>query len=67
MQFDYPKFVIFELKDTGPLVSTFDSAHEVAMHLWGRYLPYIAIFKDRKLVHLKSADVTEVERELGDV
>ena len=67
MQFDYPKFVVFELKDTGPLVSTFDSAHEVAMHLWGRYLPYVAIFKDRKLVHLKSSDVSEVEKELADV
>ncbi len=66
-RFEYPRFIVFELTETGPLVSTFDSPHEVALHLWGRYLPYLAVFKDRKLVHFKSGELDGIEKELEDV
>ena len=67
MEFKYPKFIVFELTDTGPLVSSFDTSHKVALHLWGRYLPYLAVFKDRRLIRLESGEIDGIEKELGGV
>lgn len=62
----YPKFVIIEMADPGPIITTFTTAHEVAAHLWGRYLPYLAVFKDRRLIHIESSEVGEIEKQLDN-
>lgn len=65
--FNYPQFVVFELTETGPLVSTFETAPEVAAHLTGRYQPHLAVFRDRNLVHLQSTVISDIEKQLtGD-
>lgn len=62
---NYPQFIVFELTETGPLVSTFETARETAEHLKGRYQPRLAVFKDRNLVHLESTVISDIEKQLS--
>lgn len=59
---EYPKIVIVGMMDYGPHIWTFEDAHEAAMFLWGKYLPYYAIFKNRELVIPDVGDLDEIER-----
>lgn len=63
---DYPKFVLVGLMNYGPHIWTFDSATDVCMFLWGKYLPHYALFKDREFFSIKSGNVKELERQLSD-
>lgn len=42
----------------------FDTASDVALFLWGKYLPYYRVFKNDKRVALSEAEIGKIEEEL---
>lgn len=60
----YPKFIIFELTDTGPLVTHFETADDAALFLWGRDFSRLALFVNAELFHITTLDVDKLREQL---
>lgn len=56
-----PKFVVVGMLEHGPQVWSFETAHEVAGFMWGRFVRHYAIFKNRVNVPLQVEDVLDLE------
>jgi hypothetical protein len=62
--FKYPKFLVFELTEHGPHIWTFETADETTIHIFGGYLPGLALFVNGELYPLKGGEIAKVKEEL---